>query len=611
MKKITILLFLFAFVDLAIAQVKPDAVLAGAGNRKITVKEFIRRFEFIPMVKKKGLDREKQKENFLYSLMAEKLWALAAEDAGYDTTAIMRETFQSIKRMYIRDAIYQREIKNKVRISEKEKRKAYDRSNVVLKVRFIYSPNEKEIKHIYNELKAGADFDSLLATRREYKYEKSYKDFTYGSADEKLEDALFSLKEGKFTSPLKLAKGWFIFKLYYSEKKKFASEKERRKNLEQARSLLIRRAESKLTDKFFKKYFKDKKVSTDGKIFWSISNALIKILADKRKEEKIPEGEKIALESKDYYRFQKLLGDTLKMEFIHFKKNPISTDEFLHDFIFEGFYTTSLNPNEIRAKLNARVKRFITFELLARMGEEKGYENLPEVKEALDSWRDYYLSTLLRGDFLNRIKVSDDEAKAYYEKINQGALPTKEVNIVEVLTDSLSVVNKVLKALAQGADLHDLAMEYTKRVWTKKNHGELGFFPVSLYGPIGRKAATMKVGEIAGPIETPDGYSIFQLLAVRKINSPLSGEFKDVKAEIVRRIKGEKARKMFIKQTVKFARRYGIELHENLLPKIKVQNFNMLVYKYFGFGGRMLAFPLTPQFSEWMVYYKGTEGILP
>ena len=68
MKKITILLFLFAFVDLAIAQVKPDAVLAGAGNRKITVKEFIRRFEFIPMVKKKGLDREKQKENFLYSL---------------------------------------------------------------------------------------------------------------------------------------------------------------------------------------------------------------------------------------------------------------------------------------------------------------------------------------------------------------------------------------------------------------------------------------------------------------------------------------------------------------------------------------------------------------
>ncbi len=612
--KISKYFLLFFLSTQLIAQVKPTAVLAEVGNKKITVREFEKRFELVPQVNKKKKNKtsvEKAKDDLLYSIIAEKLWALAAEDAGYDTTKIMRETFKSIERMYIRDALYNREIKSKLKITKAAKQKALERIGLQLKLKFIYSPDEKEIKKIYLKLKKGVSFDKILAGRKEAEMEKKFQNFTYGSATEELEDLLFTLKAGEFSQPIKLNNGWFIFKLYSKEKKKYPNSKARESDVRLASKILRQRERAKLEKEFFRKFFKNIKVSTDGKVFWAISNALIKILYDEKEKNNIPDGEKIMLQANDYSKFVKLLGDTLNMEFVHFEKNPLTADEFVRDFIFEGFYTTTLNPNVIRAKLNARVKRFITFELLMRQGEKAGLENLPEVKEAIEMWRDNYLSTLLKGNYLNQIKVTDEEAKKFYEKNHGKNLSTKEVNIVEVLTDSLSVVEKVLNELQKGADLHDLAMKYTKRVWTKKHRGEFGFFPTSLYGEIGAKAAKMKVGEIAGPIKTKNGYSIFQLLAVRENKAPLSGEFKDVKDEIVRRLKAEKAEKELIKMTVKFANRYGVKVNEKLLRKLKVKNYQMLVYKYFGFGGRLLAFPLTPNFSDWHYYWESSQSVLP
>ncbi len=610
--KVIKFIFLFAVSLPLFAQVKPTAVLATIGNKKITVREFEKRFELVPQVKTKGIvSDEDKKENLLYSIIAEKLWALAAEDAGYDTTKIMRETFKSIERMYIRDALYTKEIKSKVKVTSAEKKKAIKRRREVLKLKFIFSPNEKEIKKIYLSLRKGADFDKILGKRRESEMEKAFSKFTYGSANEDLENILFALKEGEYSQPIKIDNGWFIFKLYKKEAKKYATANAQKEDAKKALKILRSRKTEKLEREFFHKFFKNTKVSTDGKIFWSISNALIKILMDEKKANNIPDSEKVELQAEDYHKFVKLLGDTLNMEFVHFKKNPIKTDEFIRDFIFEGFYTVSLNPNAIRAKLNARVKRFITFELLMRQGEKLGLQNLPEVKEQIDMWRDNYLASLMKSNYLNKIKVTEQDARDYYEKHHGKIAGTKEVNIVEVLTDSLSVVEKVLNALQKGADLHDLAMKYTKRTWTKKYRGEFGFFPTSLYGKIGEQAAKMKIGEIAGPIKTRDGYSIFKLLAVKKSKSPLSGDFKDIKDEIIRRLKSERAEKELIKATVKFARRYGVKVNNQLLKNIKVKNYEMLVYKYFGFGGRLLAFPLTPNFYDWRYYWESVKGVLP
>ncbi|MCK7521995.1 MAG: peptidylprolyl isomerase [Ignavibacteriales bacterium] len=119
---------------------------------------------------------------------------------------------------------------------------------------------------------------------------------------------------------------------------------------------------------------------------------------------------------------------------------------------------------------------------------------------------------------LDSVKVSDAEVYDYYS--NRNAIEESslmEVNILEILTDSLEVIESVLNDLARGVDFRQLASLHTKRTWTKNNGGEFGFFPVTMYGDIGSIAAQMNIGEIYGPIKLSEGYSVFKLIDKEKI----------------------------------------------------------------------------------------------
>jgi len=170
-------------------------------------------------------------------------------------------------------------------------------------------------------------------------------------------------------------------------------------------------------------------------------------------------------------------------------------------------------------------------------------------------------------------------------------------------------VNTVLNLLSEGADLRDLSVKFTKRKWADGKRGESGFFPVTMYGKIGEIAGGMKIGDIYGPLQTPDGYSVFELLDVKEEPAELK-DFESVKDEFVKKLKAEKIKKTLIKKTVELADKYGVKINEQALKELKVNNLQMLVYKYFGFGGRMLAFPLTPNFTEWKAPWKD-RSLLP
>jgi len=66
-----------------------------------------------------------------------------------------------------------------------------------------------------------------------------------------------------------------------------------------------------------------------------------------------------------------------------------------------------------------------------------------------------------------------------------------------------------------------------------------------------------------------------------------------------------------IDNTVKLANKYGVKVNEKLLYNMDVVDYNMLVYRYMGFGGRMLAVPLTPTFIEWVEPWQRSQSELP
>ena len=601
-------LLIVVFASLSIYS-SPDSLLVKIGSIGITAEEFQQRFELIPQVAA-GIKRdlEQKKQDLLHSLIAEKLWAKNAEELKLDTTEIMRYTFSIIEKMFVRDALYKIEISDKIKITDEEKIEGLKKVYYNLQLDLIQFSDSSAAFESYNSLtKHEAAFDSL---KTQFNPNIPTISIKYGEFVEPIEDELYSLQENEISKPVKAQNGWIIFKLIRKEYEPIASRNQALMNVEE---IIRKRKADKYYNEFFERFFKNKKIETDGRIFWSIADKITGLINQKKAENSSSEENMISFEVSDLLRIEKLLGaDTLSMNFILFDEKPVTVKEFLRELVFDGFSLDNLNQAYIAKKLNARVRLFIEHELLAREGYKRGLHNLPDVKSSISMWKDNYMAKLLKNILLDSIKVSDEEVYNHFINKNQTQNNAiTEVNIIEILTDSLEVIDLVLRELEKGADIRTLASVHTKRTWTKNNGGEFGFFPITMYGDLGRIAASMNIGELYGPIKLPEGYSIFKLIDKRESTFDSALTFNQVKEEIRKYLLYTKSVKFFIDYTVELANKYGVQINEQLYNSIEVIDMNLFVYRYLGFGGRISAVPLTLPFNEWYLPWKEKQKLTP
>lgn len=587
-----------------------QSVLAEVGNEEISAKEFVERFQLTPQVHNKKITGKK--EEMLYALISEKLWAQRALELGLDTSDIMKYTYKTVEKMYVRDALFNRDIKSQVDIDPDRYQKALERSRYTLKVDVLMSGTLSQINKVYDELKKGKPFSVVAVKYQPAGLLNDTLEINHGDTKPSLEDSLYTLEKGESTVPIKSDKGWAVFTLIDKEEKKLNSKEE----LETYRKNVKDKVEQKATNKLLKKYtaefFGGNKVNANGHIFWSFANSLIERIKFKKDSLGMAPNEKYVLDASDIKKVEFDLGpDTLQMTFIEFKDEPVTTKKFLREFLFEGFYTRANDPDIIRGQLKSRVKRFIEREMLVREAYKRGLDDMEEVKESIDMWRDSYLAKMMKNRFYDSASVTDEEAREYFQNKEKNEEFVKKVNIVEILTDNLETVQKIFKELDEGTDFRELAAEYTQREWTKEKGGEFGFFPVTEHGEIGRTAADMEVGEIFGPLEVPEGYSIFKLIDKKKESEKLPDSFAEAKSTIKEKLRREKVKDMMVEKTIKLANKYGVSVDKNLLNSIPVKNYNMLVYRYMGFGGRIPAVPQTIPFTEWIKHWEKSDKVLP
>ncbi len=584
-----------------------EKVIATVGKEKITLEEFKNRFLLTPQVTKDGrYSDEIARRDFLYSIIAEKLWSLEAEKSGLDTSDLMHNTFAGIEKMFIRDALFKKEIESKIKITDIEIIRAVQREKTLLKVNFLFSSDSVEIYQLYKQLKDGVPFDSLLLSRDEYLFQIEPITVEYGKLNQSIEDVVYSLQKGNFSNPIKDSEGWFIYYVKDRGEKTFG-QKENESATSKVKSLIQSRKREEIFQQFYKKFFGGKKVETDGELFWRLVDKIASIMAEKKQ---IP-GAKMITESPDLVRLEKEFGkDTLYMPFIKFEKNPLSFKEFLSYFFFDSFTVDTLDYNIIARMLNYRVKNMIELEMYSREGISRGLQNSPEVKNDIEMWRENYLSSLLRKQFIDSIKVSDSEIFDYYSQIKNDSLNQTEVNILEILTDSLEVVEKILNSDLTDDNFRSLALIHTKREWIKSKGGEFGLLPVAALGEIGRIAMQMSVGSVYGPLKLPEGYSVFKVIE-KKEQQLFTQNFEESKERLRKELSAKKYKEKIIRQTVELANKYGVTIDENLLYNTYIENLKMYVIRYMGFGGKMTAVPLTMPFSDWAAPWQESRKALP
>jgi len=614
MRSVILILVLFIFFagqKLAFTQVQNVAKI---GSTAISEDEFLERYELTPVFgkHKKGNEGE-NKLKFLYTLIAEKLWALKALEERLDTTEAMLTTFEAFQKMFVRDFVYQKEIRRSVVITEEEESEAYKRNGTKLFVNYLISTDKEEIDNLYNFLNQGIPFDTILAESPELEEQKTPIEIVYGQMDEEVEDILFNLKKGEFSKPILTPDGYYIFRIVNKVETILMNQSEQDDSYKRARQIVQARKERELFFKFYEERFRDTKVVADAKLLRSLTVQLSQVLEAKAKQRNTKQGDKIYLEPLevkkilDYY-----LSDTLNSIIIKFPEDPITLRKFILMLGFDGFSITETSVNEVFSRLNKRTRSFIEQELIAREGMRKGYQNEPEVRSSLKMWFDNYLFQMLQSKFTDTVEVTEQEAYDFYKSYSKEYKFPLRMNIGEILTDSLEIVTKVLQEIDNGREFKELAKLYNKRESTKVNDGEYGLTPVTMLGELGRIASMMAIGDVYGPIKLPEGYSIIKLLdkEIEKIDDSRK-QFDEMKTKIISDLKYQKVKRFLSTYTADLAIKYGIDINADVLNGIKSTMMNSFGIRYMGFGGRITAAPLLAPQEDWIDEYFHRKNQLP
>jgi parvulin-like peptidyl-prolyl isomerase len=418
--------------------------------------------------------------------------------------------------------------------------------------------------------------------------------------DESVEEILFNLNVNEYTQPILTPDGWYIFYLVNKSEEILAGSNDREDAIKTVRKTLEAR---KLIEKqkiFYAEFFKDKKVDIDPELFEILAKNVSSLFEYKKKNFFIKDADLINLEPADVLKMEEVFGNSLLSKtFVLLGEIPITFKEYLRSLIFDGYNATDYKINFIRASLDNRIRRDVEKELLFREGKQRGYDKLPEVRNEVEMWRQNYLFQILKDGFRDSVEVSDEEVYNYYLKNNQPESYPMLVNIIEILADSIEVVENIFNELNSGIDIKELAKKYNKREWTKKNNGEYGLFPITQHGEIGRIAATMNVGDVYGPLKLKEGYSIFKLIDKQDEKIIPPKPFEKFKDQYRQDLTYQKLYKKMTDFTYGLAVKYGVSLNLENLEQIKVTSLPSFGMRFLGFGGKMTAVPIIAPNVEW------------
>lgn len=591
-----------------------DKVVAKAGDVKITAREFMERFDFSPHPRTtESLDTALVKKEYLYTLIAEKLLAEKAKALKLDTTQFIQGMLSYMGRLFVKDALYKKEVSGKVNISSSEIAEAKERMTKLLVVKYLYSTDEDEIQKLYSELQSGKPIDSLIIGRPEAEEQNTPGTITFGTLDENVEDSVYNLKVGQFTSPIYTGYRWYIFKLERIIVKPFFDTPQDQIKIKQ---VIEKRQAASLEDDYLNKFLQQFQINVDRALFVKILDQMQKYLhARQESYNKKDKPRYYYLVDADFSRIEDSLGvKVLNSNFIKYKKNPETVEQFLNQLKFNGFRVDTTDPNTVGRAFNSYVKNYLESELLAREGEKLNLDKLPSVQNDLALWEDYYLSQRLMKKIEDSISISDEEAYEFYSKNHNIMFPAEQMEVQEILVDSLETIQKALDELNKHIAFETVSEKYSILDSLRQRGGYLGYLPATQKGTVGeikKIVKNMKVGEIYGPVKLSDGYALLKLVDVQNADDSKDTSFvqiKDELKEVMKNIEFDEKLKSYVAD---LAIKYGLQINKNIYDSVPIYQFNTVTIRLIGFGGRIYAFPYEPLFADWYNVYLQKKSEVP
>ena len=479
--------------------------LARVGDRSITAGQLRAFYGKIPQYlqsDREGLEKER---NHLQTLIDMELLQMEAKERGIDSLPVfVYKMAQHRKEKLI--GLYQTK-KIKVRVSGQEVSDYFREQELAHKVRFaqLIAASEDSAWSARREITAGRDFADVAEQWSIHGPTMEQSGFV-GKLDipPYLRPPLFALAKGEVSQPIDIGGHFALFKA-------------------------LEFAETGLDDEQFQKIYRqlfiERSVAARAALADSLKQAL-KLARDQRGLDAFVAAMRRGASSED--------KAVRAIVLYRYEGGTIAAGDVLDAASQLKYKTLDLRRTE--AVVEYAESTLVPDALFVEAALREGLDRTGEVTQWLARKRERELVVQLRVAVLKeRVSISQEDIRREYEENPDRYMQPDQIEIQEILVATEAEAQDLLASLRQGASMGDLARQHSKRSPTLRDEeGRRRFTAAAavVYGRLVAAARKAPVGQLVGPLQVREGYSIFKVLSREQQRSSFEEAKKRVRATV-------------------------------------------------------------------------------
>lgn len=568
--------------------------LALIGSKPITTADFLNRFELsIYPGKDDPTMLEKVKRDFLYSMIAEKLLSQAAEQSEISSTSSENLVRDQMEKIFMRDALYKKEIIPRAQtvVTNDEILKGFSLSvHKYLVDAYYFESDSAKAWDFWSALREAPSQDIYKLVSR-FKIRHDTLEIPYGESSANLEGAFFGQKEGYISKPIMTVDGVLIFKVLGREpNQKFISGSTEDRLL-RIRKILVARKEMELGNEYVEDIMKNVRVTVDYKIFRPLVYAIQRI---SEKQNPLSFDPRYRLSPQEILLLQDEFKKELSNPLLTFNGGNITLKKVFEELASSIFATEDTTISGITFALHNSLRFISQNYFLVKRARELGLENSPGVKYNIQMVLDAFRSYRMANQIIDNVTITQSEADIFFAAHHDEVLKGIDLRLRVYETENINQAFEIYTRLTREKD-SSVAESDTTVCWVKAYD----------LGEIGAVLAGFKRGEVYGPVVNNGKFFLYQIFDKKSsVNNAAIKNSVQVAEEI---LLTDKKREVLCRYIAKLAKENNVRLFSHNVLGIRVTPFQMLTYRYMGFGGRILAVPALYPREEWIKYFYQQE----
>lgn len=564
------------------------------GTKEISAREFQMRYEMSP-----GFERHiaqktiENKQVVLVSLIGEKLLAEEARRRGMASDQRFRNTVREVEQNLVRDALYRKHVRAAVAIRESEIVAGLKKSRQQLTVLLASAGTKEAADFLQKRLTAGLKLENLAPMT------DSSGVFTgpdtllvrWGDSNPLVEDVCYALKQGMTSKATLFDDGRYYFmKVAAAGRAREDVSLDATSERKRVEKILRQRKEEERTFEYMGEVLRGRKVEVDRPLLELVVKALEN---QDRANAQQDSGQDTFTLTDDVLRemsFQ--LHDVWNKPMVIFQSIEWSVGTTLEHLRESGFGIRRPLAHNCLSAVDSRLQSLVFQRELTDEGYREHLEASPEVVWKVGIWSDACLGGFLTQSMTDTMAIWRDDIAGFAREGVEDSVTVPLVRITILSDDSLAGEGVVRDRKQLGVPVRGFMLPW-----------ELGELRnVVEKTPVGDTPAAALMGN--------------RRVAVRVVDrAVITCDARDTSATRLSALKNSilASRKKFLRDHLigSLADKYGVTIDQEVLKHIRVTSIPAVFYQVLGFGGRMLAFPLLDNDTNWLEYSGARVNDLP